>query len=195
MPAGNASTLAPFCSDEDRDTISYTKLSSPAHGTLSDTGGTLVYTPADGYTGPDQFNYKATDGHGGESAPATHHVQVVTPSAPTCAPSSPVMMRTNSSRTFMFNCGDPFDDALSYVIDSQPARGTLSGSGPAAPSAPARSRATRRSRGTPTAPPRATARRRRRSSRSTPSQHRADLPALDLERQAGRAADGHPVLR
>ena len=129
VPAGHARTLDPGCSDADGDTISYTKLSEPTHGTLSDAGGTLVYTPADGYTGPDQFNYKATDGHSGESAPTTHHVQVVTPSAPTCTPSSPVTMRTNSFRSFIFSCSDPFDDALTYVIDSQPAHGTLSGSG------------------------------------------------------------------
>ena len=89
MPAGHPRTLDPSCSDADGDTISYTKLSEPTHGTLSDAGGTLVYTPADGYTGPDQFNYKATDGHGGESAPTTHHVQVVIPSAPTCTAEQP----------------------------------------------------------------------------------------------------------
>src|SRR5207237_9910662 len=44
--AANASkTLEPFCDDEDQDALSYTKLSAPAHGTLSDSGGTLVYTP------------------------------------------------------------------------------------------------------------------------------------------------------
>ena len=122
-------TLAPFCDDEDQDTLSYTKLSSPAHGTLSDSGGTLVYTPAPGFTGPDQFNYKASDGHGGESAPATHHVDVSAPEPPTCAPSSPVVLRPNTSRSITFDCDDPSAGALSYVIDSPPARGTLSGSG------------------------------------------------------------------
>ena len=128
--APNASkTLAPFCDDEDQDTLSYTKLSSPAHGTLSDSGGALVYTPAPGYTGPDQFNYKASDGHGGESAPATHHVDVAAPQPPTCAPSSPVVLRPNTSRTITFDCDDPSGGALSYVIDSPPGRGTLTGSG------------------------------------------------------------------
>ncbi len=128
--APNASKmLAPFCDDEDQDTLSYTKLSSPAHGTLSDSGGTLVYTPATGFTGPDQFNYKASDGHGGESAPATHHVDVTAPEPPTCAPSSPVVLRPNTSRAITFDCDDPSRGALSYVIDSPPARGTLSGSG------------------------------------------------------------------
>ena len=76
---------------------------SPAHGTLSDTGGTLVYTPANGYTGPDQFNYKACDGHAGESAPTTYYLDVVTPCAPTCTPSTPATVRTNSFRSFFFS--------------------------------------------------------------------------------------------
>ncbi len=129
VPAGHPRTLNPSCFDDDGDAVSYTKLSEPAHGTLSDAGGTLVYTPTAGYTGPDQFNYKASDGHTGESAPTTYHVQVVTPSAPTCTPSSPATVRTNSFRSFFLSCSDAFGDPLTYVIDSQPAHGTLSGSG------------------------------------------------------------------
>ena len=127
-PTGTAHQLNPSCSDEDGDTVSYTKLSEPAHGTLSDSGGTLVYTPAAGYTGPDQFNYKATDGHGGQSAPTTRFLDVVTPAPPSCPPTSPVTVRPNGSRSFFFDCTSPFGDALTFVIDSPPARGSLSGS-------------------------------------------------------------------
>ena len=67
VPGGETSTLAPGCEDDDGDDLGYAKLSEPAHGTLSDAGGTLVYTPAVGYSGPDQFDFKATDGHGGQS--------------------------------------------------------------------------------------------------------------------------------
>ena len=41
-PTGTAHQLNPSCSDEDGDTVSYTKLSEPVHGTLSDSGGTLA---------------------------------------------------------------------------------------------------------------------------------------------------------
>ena len=93
VPGGAPSTLEPLCSDDDGDDLAYTKLSEPAHGTLSDAGGALVYTPANGYAGPDEFLVKASDGHGGESAQITHHVNVAAPPAPTCEPSAPITLR------------------------------------------------------------------------------------------------------
>ena len=93
VPGGGASTLEPLCSDDDGDDLSYTLLSEPAHGTLSDAGGTLVYTPANGYAGPDEFVVKAGDGHGGESSQFTHHVNVVALPAPVCEPGAPITLR------------------------------------------------------------------------------------------------------
>ena len=96
-PTGTAHQLDPSCFDEDGDAVSYTKLSEPAHGTLSDSGGTLVYTPAAGYTGPDQFNYKATDGHGGSPRRRRASSTSSTPAPPTCPPTTPVTVRPNGS--------------------------------------------------------------------------------------------------
>ena len=104
VAGGGPATLDPGCSDDDGDELSYTKLSEPAHGTLSDAGGALVYTPAGGYSGPDQFEFKATDGHGGQSAPTTHHVDVVAADPPTCTPSDPVTLRPGTSRSLVFDC-------------------------------------------------------------------------------------------
>src|ERR1700761_4310253 len=39
---------------------SLTLTTSPAHGTASVSGITILYTPTNGYSGPDLFNYKAT---------------------------------------------------------------------------------------------------------------------------------------
>ena len=86
-PAGRRRRSTPGCEDDDGDALGYTKLSEPAHGTLSDAGGTLVYTPAVGYSGPDQFDFKATDGHGGQSAHGHAPRQRRGPAPPTCAPS------------------------------------------------------------------------------------------------------------
>ena len=129
VAAGSPKTLAPFCDDADGDALAYTKLSEPAHGTLSDSGGTLVYTPAPHYSGPDQFDFKAADGHGGESAPTTHHVTVNAPSPPACPATTPVVVRPNDLHPFVFDCSDAFGSDLDYVIDSPPAIGTLGGSG------------------------------------------------------------------
>jgi hypothetical protein len=57
-------------SDADGTPLTYTKLSDPAHGSISQFSsatGALVYTPAAGYTGADSFTYKVTSG--GEDSP------------------------------------------------------------------------------------------------------------------------------
>ena len=59
------------------DTLTYTVTSSPAHGTLSGTAPNLTYTPTAGYTGPDSFQFKATDNHGAASNLATVSLTVV----------------------------------------------------------------------------------------------------------------------
>jgi PKD repeat protein len=45
--------------DPDGDALTYTLLSSPAHGTLTGTAPNLTYTPAANYNGPDGFTFKA----------------------------------------------------------------------------------------------------------------------------------------
>jgi large repetitive protein len=49
--------------DADGNTLKATAFSNPANGTLTPSDdGSFIYTPAAGYTGPDSFTYKATDG-------------------------------------------------------------------------------------------------------------------------------------
>ncbi len=55
-----AITLA--ASDPNGDTLTYTKLTNPVHGTLTGTAPSLTYTPSTGYTGSDSFTFKANDG-------------------------------------------------------------------------------------------------------------------------------------
>ncbi|MCA1683997.1 MAG: tandem-95 repeat protein, partial [Actinobacteria bacterium] len=50
-------------SDADGDTLTATKVSAPAHGSVTlNADGSLSYTPAANYNGPDSFTYKANDG-------------------------------------------------------------------------------------------------------------------------------------
>ncbi|MBT8143988.1 MAG: tandem-95 repeat protein, partial [Gammaproteobacteria bacterium] len=63
-------------SDPDGDELSITAWSQGAHGSVVKTGNeTLLYTPASGYTGTDEFTYTISDGRGG-SATATVEVRV-----------------------------------------------------------------------------------------------------------------------
>src|SRR5207249_11919139 len=57
-------------SDIDGDTLSTSIATGPAHGTATaNSGGTVTYTPASGFTGLDEIGYTVADGHGG-TAPA-----------------------------------------------------------------------------------------------------------------------------
>jgi DNA-binding beta-propeller fold protein YncE len=90
VPAGGSVTLILSCSDPDGDTISRTVPSPPAHGTLGQidqVAGTVSYTPAPGYTGPDSFTFAAQDGSHLSSPVATASVAVS--GAPTAAISTP----------------------------------------------------------------------------------------------------------
>ncbi|MEK0317701.1 Ig-like domain-containing protein, partial [Cohnella sp. 56] len=50
-------------SDANGDTLTYSKVTDPAHGTVTvNSNGTYTYTPTAGYTGPDSFTFKAYDG-------------------------------------------------------------------------------------------------------------------------------------
>jgi VCBS repeat-containing protein len=53
-------TLA--ANDVESSSLTYTVVSSPAHGTLSGTAPNLTYTPNANYSGPDSFTFKANDG-------------------------------------------------------------------------------------------------------------------------------------
>jgi hypothetical protein len=58
-------------------TYSFTPVSSPAHGTLGTTVGNVVtYTPTHDYSGPDTFDYTATDANG-TSIPVTVTITVL----------------------------------------------------------------------------------------------------------------------
>ena len=59
---GHSKEITLGASDVDGDTLSYSVVDSPQHGTLSGTGANLTYTPANNYNGPDSFTFKTNDG-------------------------------------------------------------------------------------------------------------------------------------
>jgi subtilisin-like proprotein convertase family protein len=76
------STLLANDSDADEDTITLTPSATSANGgTITSSGGWLIYTPANGYTAADSFTYTITDGHGG-TATATVIVAIITDNSP-----------------------------------------------------------------------------------------------------------------
>lgn len=61
--------------DPDGDPLVYTVVSGPAHGNFALTGAVGTYTPAAGYSGGDEFKFKANDGTA-DSNPATVSITV-----------------------------------------------------------------------------------------------------------------------
>ena len=83
-------------SDVDGDTLTYTILTQPAHGTLSGTAPNVTYTPAVDYNGPDSFTFKVNDG-ALDSAPAGVNItvnSVLEPTSVTLSATSPTISRS-----------------------------------------------------------------------------------------------------
>ncbi|MEI6604594.1 MAG: Ig-like domain-containing protein [Verrucomicrobiota bacterium] len=77
-PEDTARTITLAGTDVDLNTLSYTVVTQPAHGTLSGTAPNVTYSPSTNYFGPDNFTFKVNDGTV-DSAPATVTI-TVTPS-------------------------------------------------------------------------------------------------------------------
>jgi len=61
VPAGSG--VLANDTDANGDSLSAVLIAGPAHGTLAlSSNGAFTYTPAAGYTGPDSFQYQASDG-------------------------------------------------------------------------------------------------------------------------------------
>ncbi|HEY7107757.1 MAG TPA: Calx-beta domain-containing protein [Acidimicrobiia bacterium] len=76
VAAGTSVDVAPSCTDDDGDALTYEIASPASTGVASVVGGQLRYAAA-AASGADQFTYAADDGNGGVSVPATVGVTVV----------------------------------------------------------------------------------------------------------------------
>ena len=61
--------------DPDGDTLTYTIVASPLHGTLTGSGLNVSYAPAANYNGSDSFTFRVSDGTT-NSPPATVSISV-----------------------------------------------------------------------------------------------------------------------
>ena len=124
-----AVTVVLAAADTDGDTLTYTVVSAPAHGTLSGTAPHLTYTPEESFFGSDSFTYRVSDGTA-ESSVATVSVRVT---AEGDAPIAQPVSVTGSEDTpvpVTLSATDADGDSLTYTVVSGPANGTLSGTAP-----------------------------------------------------------------
>ena len=126
--AGVEQVVAPGCTDDDGDALSFAKQSEPAHGTLTDSGGVLRYTAAPLYDGTDSFTYRASDGHGGQSGIGTVTLNVSHTNHPPACTGGPFAYEVESGAVLTLpdpSCTDADGETLSYEIVTPPAHGTL----------------------------------------------------------------------
>lgn len=112
------------------DTLTYTIVTNPAHGTLTGTSPTVTYTPATGYVGPDSFTFDATE-NGVVSNPAAVSITVASGPPPPVANNQSVSTNKNTATAITLT-GTPgtSGDTLTFAISTNPAHGALSGTPP-----------------------------------------------------------------
>jgi VCBS repeat-containing protein len=115
--------------DVDGDALTYVVVTQPQHGALSGTGGTLTYTPAANYFGPDSFTFKVNDG-AADSNVATV-LLTVTPvnDAPVADPQS-VTTPFNTPVNITLTGSDVDGDDLTFEVTVDPQHGALTGTLP-----------------------------------------------------------------
>ncbi|NOK14577.1 Kelch repeat-containing protein, partial [Corallococcus exercitus] len=113
--------------DADSDSLTYSVVQAPQHGSLSGAGAYRVYTPAAGYSGVDTFSFRVNDGVADSNVGAVtlqvrNSLPVALAFAVTTSKAKPVHLTLSGQ--------DSDGDALTFRLLTQPTRGTLSGTAP-----------------------------------------------------------------
>ena len=115
-------------SDPDGDTLTYTVVRNPRHGSLIGQAPNLAYAPQANYLGSDNFTFRVNDGTV-NSALATISITIVSNSPPV-AVSAAVTTAANTPVNIFLSGSDPNGDTLTYTVVAGPTNGTLSGQAP-----------------------------------------------------------------
>ena len=115
--------------DVDSDTLTFSVVANPAHGSLSGTVPNLTYTPAADYNGSDSFTFKANDGTV-DSNIATVSITVNAVNDPPTADTQSVTTNEDTAKAITLTGSDVEGDTLTFSIVANPAHGALSGTPP-----------------------------------------------------------------
>jgi len=116
--------------DADGDTLSIVSATNPSNGSVSVTGNDIIYTPVNGFSGQDTFDYTITD-NDGNNVTATVTVTVTDVNM---APAAVDDARTTPENTaitipVLGNDSDPDGDTISIVSSTTPSNGSVTVSG------------------------------------------------------------------
>ncbi|MEE4295566.1 MAG: Ig-like domain-containing protein, partial [Wenzhouxiangella sp.] len=128
--SGNPFDVLANDSDPDGDPLTIVNVSVPANGQAVINGESVVYTPAAGFVGTDEFAYTVEDGFGGQST-----AQVIVAVESTNTPPQASDISATTQRTVAVDIDvlasaiDPDGDPLEILGFGQPENGTVARSG------------------------------------------------------------------
>ena len=112
--------------DVDGDALTYAVAGGPAHGAVTLTGASALFTPAANAYGADAFTFTVSDG-AATSAPALVSLVVTAvPDAPVALAQSPAGLE-DAPLAITLAATNVGGGALTYAVTTTPAHGTLTG--------------------------------------------------------------------
>jgi len=112
--------------DVDNDTLTYSILSQPTHGSLNGDTPNLIFTPAANFNGSDSFTFKVNDGTV-DSNTATVTISVTPVNDAPVAADQSVSTVEDTVKSITLTGSDADGDSLTYSIVAQPLHGNLNG--------------------------------------------------------------------
>jgi subtilisin len=125
-PEATAVSISILANDTDQDgnALHVTNVGAAAHGSaiLNPAGTAIAYTPAAGYSGPDEFDYTISDGAGGSDTATVSVTVTPVDDPPTAEPKSASTTSTNPV-TITLDATDPDTCQLSFQVVDLPSHG------------------------------------------------------------------------
>ena len=113
-------------SDEDGDKLTIQSTTSPKNGTVKNDNGKLIYTPNDGFSGKDSFDYTISDGEDEATATVTVTVEDEPNNAPVAKDDSATTpYETAVTVDVLANDSDEDGDVLTIQSTTSPKNGTV----------------------------------------------------------------------
>ncbi|MGH7955602.1 MAG: Ig-like domain-containing protein, partial [Opitutaceae bacterium] len=128
LPEDTSAGITLTASDPDGDTLAFTPLTSPLHGTLTGVAPTFTYAPAANFSGTDSFTFKAGDGQADSNVATVQITVIPVNDRPTADPKLLTVVE-DTAGTVILSGADLDGDPLTFTVASQPEHGSLTTSG------------------------------------------------------------------
>ena len=112
--------------DPDGDSLTYSIVTNPLHGNLSQKAPNLIYSPENNYYGTDSFSFRVNDGTI-DSASANVSITITPVDDPPIANGSTLTLAEDTPASIILSGSDPDGDPLTYSIVREPSHGKLDG--------------------------------------------------------------------